>query len=379
MKKRGVDDGTDRTAEVFERFAAFASRVFVWCTLFLAVYMLRSFSLLIFLTFVFGYIQANIVDSLKPQIKRRGVRVVAAACLVLTVMGSIGAFLVPRVKEQALLFADRYPAYLQAADRALGDLAQKYPIIQRAMPDLPIDPSAENPAFDPRRSVIGGLIQSLSGFEEEGGGQHSFRNTVDRLKDFGGHALAAVSSFLLSLLFSFLIVLDLESLRRGALNLEKTKLRFIYREVAPSIRDFSGVMGRALEAQLIIALLNTALTVAGLYMLGLGEKSAFLALIVFLCSFIPVAGVFISSVPICLVALQEAGIPKMFLAVLLITVIHMIEAYILNPRIYGAHLRMNPVIVLIILTIGGKLFGVWGLVLGVPICTYIFGPAIREK
>jgi predicted PurR-regulated permease PerM len=138
-------------------------------------------------------------------------------------------------------------------------------------------------------------------------------------------------------------------------------------------------MGRALEAQLFIALLNTAFTVVGLYFLGIGGKSAFLALIVFLCSFIPVAGVFISSVPICLVALQEAGISMMFLAILMITVIHMIEAYILNPKIYGAHLRMNPVIVLIILTIGGKLFGVWGLVLGVPVCTYIFGPAIREK
>jgi predicted PurR-regulated permease PerM len=36
-------------------------------------------------------------------------------------------------------------------------------------------------------------------------------------------------------------------------------------------------------------------------------------------------------------------------------------------------MRINPVIVLFILTIGAKLFHIWGLVLGVPICTYIFG------
>ena len=67
----------------------------------------------------------------------------------------------------------------------------------------------------------------------------------------------------------------------------------------------------------------------------------------------------------------------MFLGILMITFIHMVEGYILNPLIYGARLRINPVIVLIILTVGGKLFHLWGLVLGVPVSTYIFGHAIR--
>jgi predicted PurR-regulated permease PerM len=42
-------------------------------------------------------------------------------------------------------------------------------------------------------------------------------------------------------------------------------------------------------------------------------------------------------------------------------------------------MRINPVIILIILTIGGKLFGFWGLILGVPFCTYLFGYAIRIR
>jgi predicted PurR-regulated permease PerM len=42
-------------------------------------------------------------------------------------------------------------------------------------------------------------------------------------------------------------------------------------------------------------------------------------------------------------------------------------------------MRINPVIVLIILTVGGKLFQLWGLILGVPVCTYIFGHAIQIK
>jgi predicted PurR-regulated permease PerM len=199
------------------------------------------------------------------------------------------------------------------------------------------------------------------------------------VKDVGTSAIGITSAFLLSLLFSFLIVLDLPSLTEGARSLQNTRLQFVYDEVADNLADFCSVLGKALEAQLFIALLNTLLTAVGLLILGLTEKMAFLLLIVFLCSFIPVAGVFISSVPICLIGLQQSGFQLLIGTVIMITVIHMIEAYILNPKIYGHHLRMNPVLVLIILTIAGKIIGVWGLVLGVPICTYIFGHAIQHR
>ena len=67
----------------------------------------------------------------------------------------------------------------------------------------------------------------------------------------------------------------------------------------------------------------------------------------------------------------------MLLAALLIWGIHLIETYVLNPKIFGHHLHLNPVLVLVILTIGGKLFHIWGLVLGVPVCKYFFGHAIQ--
>ncbi|HBT96587.1 MAG TPA: hypothetical protein DEB25_02555 [Desulfobulbaceae bacterium] len=195
----------------------------------------------------------------------------------------------------------------------------------------------------------------------------------------GGKVATVASSFLLALLFSFLIVLDLPDLAAEVRGLENTRLRFLYLSVADNIREFSLVLGRALEAQLFIAIINSILTAIGITMLGLAPHVAFLSVIVFLCSFLPVIGVFISSVPICLIALQVSGLKTMLLAILLVTLIHLIEGYVLNPRIYGSYMRINSVIVLIILTIAGKLFNFWGLLLGVPVCTYIFGYAIRFR
>jgi predicted PurR-regulated permease PerM len=89
-------------------------------------------------------------------------------------------------------------------------------------------------------------------------------------------------------------------------------------------------------------------------------------------------GVFISSVPICLIALQVIGPKAMVLSIIMIVIIHLIEGYVLNPRIYGSRMRINPVIVLFILTISGKLFHIWGLILGIPVFSYIFSHAIQH-
>ncbi|MCA8944195.1 MAG: AI-2E family transporter [Planctomycetes bacterium] len=204
--------------------------------------------------------------------------------------------------------------------------------------------------------------------------------TIETMQSIAGPILNIGSAFLLSLLFSFLIVLDLPKLRRAVQGLADTKLRFIYEEVAGNIHDFGKMLGRALEAQLFIAITNTALTAFGLYLLGLTANMVFFSSIVFFCSFIPVAGVFLSSIPIALEALStpDGGVELMLIAIAMILVVHFVEAYFLNPKIFGHHLHMNAVLVLIVLTIGGKLFGVWGLILGLPVVNYFFGHAIRR-
>lgn len=357
--------------------------VMVWGLLFGLVFLLRSFFLLLFLTFVFSTIQANGVARLDKFIKNRTFRVILVEILFLVVLSMVGVFLVPKVKVQTELFMSQVPSYLERVDQEIHELSINYPLLAEILPELVVEPpenskkalETNGTEYSPSRS----MLQQLLKVGEESGGIENVNHVLGTLGNIGGKIAAVTSTFILSILFSFLILLDLPRLAASVRELENTKLRFIYLSVADDIRDFSLVLGRALEAQLIIATVNSILTAIGISILGIGEHVAFISVIVFFCSFIPVIGVFISSVPICLVALQTSGIQIMFLAVLLIAFIHLIEGYILNPRIYGSYMRINPVIILIILTIGGKLFGFWGLLLGVPFCTYLFGYAIRIR
>jgi len=47
----------------------------------------------------------------------------------------------------------------------------------------------------------------------------------------------------------------------------------------------------------------------------------------------------------------------------MVTGIHFVEAYLLNPAIYAAHLQLHPLLVLSVLVVAEHSLGVWGLLL----------------
>ena len=363
----------------WDRLIPLGMRLMVWCIFFLILYILRSFFLLVFLTFVFSYIQANGVQLLNRYFKSRSLCVVLVGLCFLGIVIGIGAYLGPRVAAQARLFAKNYPSYLKTMDSKLSALAQEHSLIQDYLPIELKDTGSDTASWSLTKSTTAGMLQQLLGFQESGETDANLNHALNMVQEVGQNVLAVTSSFLLALLFAFLIVLDLPRLTQSVRELANTKLGFIYDEMADNIMNFGLIMGRALSAQLMIAIINTLLTAMMLYFLNLGEKLAFLSIIVFLCSFIPVAGVFISSVPICLLTLQDGGVNLMLLTIAGIWIIHLIETYVLNPRIFGHHMHINPVLVLVILTTAGKLLHIWGLILGVPVCTYFFGHAIRYR
>lgn len=377
----------------WDRIFSLASRTFVWGLLIAVLYLLRPFLLLIFLTFVFAYIQAHGVDGLAHRIRKRWLRVTIVGLVFLGTLFATGFTLVPKVQEQANTFLLNQDKLITSADAELNKFLKKWPSVYASVAkhksapsfDLERHPPKSTDPQNPTQTPPNGATPPVEGQEPKP--PENLRIVKDLLdtaiESWKQNPLEGIQSvlgyagaFLLSLLFSFLIVLDLPKLSRSVQGLSKTKLGFIYDEVADNIAGFGLVLGRALEAQLFIAVCNTILTAIGVYMMGLPNLLVLSAL-VFFCSFIPVVGTFISSTPICLLALQDGGVTSMLLAIVLICVIHAVETYILNPAIYGHHMRMNPVLVLIVLTIAGKMVGVWGLVLGIPIVNYVFRHAIR--
>ena len=139
-----------------------------------------------------------------------------------------------------------------------------------------------------------------------------------------------------------------------------------YRErVATTMHEVSRVVHAYVSGQLLVAVLFAMFTAILLSILGVPAVAP-LAIIAGLCDVVPVLGIVLATVPAVLLALVVS--PGAAVAVLVAYVAyHLFETYFLLPRIYGNKLKISSLAVLLALLIGGRLQGIIGAVLVLPL------------
>lgn len=144
---------------------------------------------------------------------------------------------------------------------------------------------------------------------------------------------------------------------------------WLFEDIAYFGRKFTNTFGVVLEAQFLIAICNTALTIICLAFMKMPQIFA-LGLMVFICSLVPVAGVIISLIPLSLVAYTVGGIQDVIYILIMIAVLHTLETYILNPKFMSSKTELPIFYTFVVLLIGEHFFGTWGLIVSVPIFTF---------
>lgn len=359
----------------FEQFYLANRRFLMWVVLGLLLWLLHPFFSLIFLTFAIAFIAAPISDFFARRLRMpRRLAICAAFALLVALLVSAITFVVPQVAREAMNLVGNLPKTEERLLELRGALVQRYPTVEPMLMNYL------------RSTIPESLLADSAAGEDKAVIQLFLEYQIQRLTHAAPGMIRALwagsATVLLALLFSFLISLDLLRLGEEVRSLRNSRLRDFYEETAMPVVRFGYTVGRSIQAQAMIAVVNTILTFVGMSLLGVPSLTA-LSLIVFLCSFIPVLGVFISTIPIVLVAINAEGLNLAILAIVMVIVVHAVEAYLLNPLIYGKHLKINSVIVLIILFIGHHAFGVWGMLLGVPVAHYflhdVFGVPIWSE
>lgn len=388
-------------------------RVLIWVILIALLWLLRDFFGLIFITFVLAFIATPLVRAGQARLKLPYRFTLALVYIIfLLVLGSFIRYVTPSVIGEANIFLNNFSEIQQRLIGLERDIGSKYPGVERSMHgymrsvldtesllyvdaqldifqvqidlsdmdqvqfSLGNDNNPENMArlrrYYNREAEL--LITALINYQ--------MGKVRERLPVMINYLYHGTATMLLALLFSFLILFDSVRLGEQMKSLDVSRLRYFYQQTAQPVIRFAYVVGRAIQAQAMIACVNTLLTFIGLLILDI-PSVALLSLIVFVCSFIPVLGVFISTTPMVMVALNADGLTLAIGIIVMITIIHIIEAYVLNPMIYGKHLKLNPVLVLIILLVAYHGFGLWGMILGVPVAHYfihdVFGVPLWDE
>jgi predicted PurR-regulated permease PerM len=150
----------------------------------------------------------------------------------------------------------------------------------------------------------------------------------------------------------------------------------VVRELAVRFRTFFRSFAKVIGAQIVISIINTALTAVFLLWNGFPYATVLIVL-TFLCGLLPIIGNIISNTLI--VGVGFALSPKMALvAFLFLVVIHKLE-YFLNSKIIGDRIKNPMWLTLIGLVLGEKLMGIPGMILAPVVLHYIKVEASQNK
>ncbi len=124
-------------------------------------------------------------------------------------------------------------------------------------------------------------------------------------------------------------------------------------------------IGSWLSAQILLGLLIGVMVFMGLTILGVKFALSF-AVIAAIFELIPVFGPILAAIPAVLIALLQS--PSLGLSVVVLYfVVQQFENHLIVPVVFKKAVGVPPILVIIALIVGGKLGGLFGLLLAVPI------------
>ena len=168
--------------------------------------------------------------------------------------------------------------------------------------------------------------------------------------------------FLIALLvLTFYFMLDWENLRDRFVSMLNRKSQIRAKKIISSMEL---QLGGWLRGQILLMVVVGVLTYLGLFALGV-EYALPLAVIAGLFEVIPSLGPIIGSIPALVVGFGTSPLLGIWILVLYV-IIQQLENNILVPKVMSKSAGFSPLGALIVLFVGGQLFGVLGILLAIP-------------
>lgn len=283
---------------------------------------------------------------------RRPLALVLTLAAVIGVLALASGVIGPGVTEAVMSIARQIPGALERVQRELENLSGYLPLLEELAGNLQVDWQALS-----QRAIA--LVQSWgSTLLSTGGGM------------IGG-VISGVSTFVISLIFSFYILLQKEALSRQGRQVLYALLPTAGADRCLEIlrlagRTFSSFLsGQCLEACILGTLFVVSMTLFRMpYALLVGVLIALTALI-------PIVGAFIGcAVGAMLIAVTDPWKALMFIVLFL--VLQQVEGNLIYPHVVGFSVGLPSIWVLAAVTLGGSLMGVAGMLFFIPLCSVLY-------
>lgn len=220
-------------------------------------------------------------------------------------------------------------------------------------------------------STAEGLRARLSGSPEV---YNAIVNAIERLRrnpaellsgalEFGFSVASVLFAGVLLLTLALYFLIDGERVRAAVLRLTPREYRA---RVEASMDGTAEVIRAYFIGQTIVSSIFAVFTFLLLTVLDVPYAAVFAALAFFLDA-IPNIGATLANVIPATVALATRGLTTALVVVASVLVYQQIENNVIQPRVLSKRLNVPPVLTLIAILVGGKLLGVLGVILAIPV------------
>lgn len=188
-------------------------------------------------------------------------------------------------------------------------------------------------------------------------------STINMLTTVG----SSVVNVVLSLVIAFYLLKDRDKITVELTNISDVILSNKWRiRLYNVIDDVDAVFSGYIRGQLTDALIMAVLISVGLSLLKI-RFAIIIGIISGFSNIIPYFGAIMGFVLAVVMALISGEPITALYAAILMLVLQQVDSLIIVPKVVGESVELSPVMVIIALAVAGKLFGLWGLILAVPV------------
>lgn len=313
--------------------------------------------------FIFGFVFAFILNvpmkkiegylSIKNSGLKRAISLILSIVLVVAVLVIAVMIILPQLTENIMMFVEQLPGYINNVIVWIEELLIKYDISS----DL----------------IFAGVIEELEKIQTS-----DINTIISKISSMIPGIALRVTNFTASILDVFMglvmavyMLLSKETLFRQTKNFSKALL---HKDKYEYLLDVTHLSSKTFEnfftGQLIEAVIIGVLCYIGCKILGIPYAS--IAGVVIGCTniipiFGPIIGAVIAGLLILLVSPMKAIVFVIFSMIL-----QQLESNLIYPKVVGESIGLSALWVLFAVTLGGGLFGIAGMIIGLPAFSIIY-------
>lgn len=288
------------------------------------------------------YLLNPLVDLLEKYKINRLVAITIVFVLIILLLIWGLAVAIPSLQAQIVSFFKNMPTYLKQAEKVLNDLLDSR-LSEQFRPQ--IEQVTEN--------VSSQLTTWASSFSTR---------AVNWASSFVSAASQIVVAVIIMPFILFYLLRDGKHLKGYMTQFLPKKFR---EPVGQILTDVNSQLANYVRGQITVAIIVAFMFMIFFKIIGL-RYGVTLAVVAGALNLVPYLGSFLAMLPALILGLI-AG-PVMLLKVIIVFIVEQtIEGRFVSPLILGSQLRIHPITILFVLLTSGSMFGIWGVLLGIPV------------